>query len=67
MDMVYKYKHAFILRDETGTCLNIEIEVQILNKFPFFTTPYQAKENGKAILDNEMKRLCHFGIIKKDF
>ena len=27
MDMLYKYKEAFILRDEIGTCPNIEVEI----------------------------------------
>ena len=26
MDMLYKYKDAFSLRDEIGTCLNIEVD-----------------------------------------
>ena len=27
MDMLYKYKEAFSLRDEIGTCPNIEVEI----------------------------------------
>ena len=27
MDMLYKYKHAFSLRDEKGMCPNIEVEI----------------------------------------
>ena len=26
MDMLYKYKEAFSLRDEMGTCANIKVE-----------------------------------------
>ena len=29
MDMLYKYKEAFSLRDEIGTCPNIEVEIDI--------------------------------------
>ena len=35
MDMLYKYKEAFSLRDEIGTCLNIEIEIEVTDKSPF--------------------------------
>ena len=36
MDMLYKYKDAFSLRDEIGICLNKEIEIDITDKSPFF-------------------------------
>ena len=29
MDMLYKYKDTFSFRDEIGTCLNIEVEIDI--------------------------------------
>ena len=29
MEMLYKYKEAFSLRDETGRCPNIEVEIDI--------------------------------------
>ena len=32
MDMLYKYKGAFSLRDEIGTCPNIEVEIEIMEK-----------------------------------
>ena len=32
MDMLYKYKEAFSLRDEIGTCPNIEVEIEVLDK-----------------------------------
>ena len=35
--------------------------------FPFFNRPYHLKEEGKAILDKEMKRLYYLGIIKEGF
>ena len=35
MDMLYKYKDAFRLRDEIGTCPNIEVEIDITDKSPF--------------------------------
>ena len=31
MDILYKYKDAFSLRDEIGACSNIEIEIDVTN------------------------------------
>ena len=55
MDMLFKYKEAFSPRDEIGTCLN------------FFIRPYHVRDEGKAIIDKEMKRLCCMGILKEGF
>ena len=32
MDMLYKYKEAFSLRDEIGTCPNLEVEIEVTDK-----------------------------------
>ena len=64
MDILYKYEDAFSLRDEISTCLNIGVEIDIPDKSPFFIRPYHVKEEDKNILDKEMKRLCHLGILK---
>ena len=53
--LIYKYKDAFSLRDETGTCPNIEVEIEVTNRSPFFIRPLHAREEDKAILDKEMK------------
>ena len=67
MDMLYKYKEAFSLRDEIGTCPNIEVEIDITDKSPFFIRPYHIKEKDKNFIDNEMKHLCYLSIIKEGF
>ena len=54
-DLLYKYKDAFSLRDEIGLCPNIEIEIDITDKSPFFIRPFHANEEDKIILDKEMK------------
>ena len=36
MDMFYKYKDAFSLRDEIGTHPNIEVEIDVTDKAPFY-------------------------------
>ena len=41
-DLLYKYKDAFSLRDETGLCPNIEIEIDVTDKSPFFIRPFHA-------------------------
>ena len=35
MDMLYKYKGAFCLRDEIGMCPNIEVGIHVTDKLPF--------------------------------
>ena len=64
MDMLYKYKDTFRLRGEIGTCPNIEEEIDVTDKSPFFIRPYHVKE--ESTLDREMKILCYLGILKED-
>ena len=65
--LLYKYKEAFSLRDEIGTCPNIEVEINITDRSPFFIRPYHVKEEDKALTDREMKCLCYLGILKEGF
>ena len=67
MDMLYKYKEAFSLRDKIGTCPHIEVEIDITDKSPFFIGPYHVREEDKAFIDKEMKWLCYMGILKEGF
>ena len=67
MDVLFKYKEAFGLRDEIGTFPNIEVEIEVTDKSPFFIRPYHMREEDKAIIDKEMKRLCYMGILKEGF
>ena len=53
MDMLYKYKDAFSLRDDIGT-------------YPYIR-PYHVREEDKVVIDKEMKRLCYMGILKGGF
>ena len=66
-DLIYEHKDAFSLRDEIGTCSNIEVEIDIMDKSLFFIRPFHAREEDKALLDKEMKRLCYLGILKEGF
>ena len=67
MEMLYKYKEVFSLRDGISTCPNIEIEVDVTDKSSFFIRPYHVKEDDKTLIDKEMKRLCYLGILKEGF
>ena len=64
-ELLYKYKDAFSLRNEIGTCPDIEVEIDVTDKTPFFIRLFHAKEEDKAILHKEMKRLCYLGILKE--
>ena len=67
MDMLYKYKDTFSLRDELATCQNIEVEIDVTDISALFIRPYHIKEEDKKILNKEMKRLYYFGILKDGF
>ena len=67
MDILYKYREAFSLRDEIGTCPNIEVEIDVTDKSPFFIRPYHVRGGEKAFIEKEMKRLCYMGILKEGF
>ena len=54
----------FSSRDDIGVCLNIEVEIDVTDKSPFFIRPYHVKEEYINTLDKEMKRLCYLGTLK---
>ena len=43
MEMLYKNKEVFSLRDEIGTCPNIEVKIDVTDKSPFFHKTLQYK------------------------
>ena len=55
MEILYKYKEVFSLRDEIRTCPNIEAEIDVTDKSPFFIRPYHVKEEDKALIYKQMK------------
>ena len=65
MEMLYDYKDVFSLRDEIGTCPSIEVNIEVTDNSPFFIRPYHVKEEDRAVLDKEMRRLCYLGILKE--
>ena len=67
MELLYKYRETFSLRDEIGTCPNIEIEIDVTDKSQFFIRCYHVKEEDKTLINKEMKRLCYLGILEEGF
>ena len=66
-NLIYEYKDALSLRDEIGTCPNIKVEIYVTDNSPFFIRPFHTKEEDKAILSKEMRRLSYLGILKEGF
>ena len=56
---------VFILRDEIGTCPFIEVHLKLKDKTPFFVRPHPMREEQKKVIQKEMDRLEHLGIIQK--
>ena len=52
---------------EIGTCPNIEVEIDVTDKSPFFIRPYHVKGEDKSLIDKEMKCLCYLGKLKEGF
>ena len=67
MNMLYRYKEAFSLRGEIGTCPNIEVGIDVTDKSPIFIRSYHIREEDKKVIDKEMKHLCYLGILKEGF
>ena len=65
--MLYQYKEAFSLGDEIGTCPNIEVGIEVMDKSPFFIRPFHIREEDKKVIDKEMRQLCYLGILKEGF
>ena len=60
---VEQFTDMFSLRDEIGTCSFIEVHLK--DKTPFFLRPYPMREEQKKVIQKEMDRLEHLGIIHK--
>ena len=53
------------LRDEIGTYPFIEVHLKLKDETPFFVRPYPIREEQKKVIQKEMDRLKHLGIIWK--
>ena len=62
---VKQFTDVFSLRDEIGTCPFIEVHLKLKDETPFFVRPYPMREEQKKVIQNEMDKLEHLGIIRK--
>ena len=62
---VEQFTDVFSLRDEIGTCQFIEVHLKLKDETPFFVRPYPMREEQKKVIQKEMDRLEHLGIICK--
>ena len=63
---VEQFTDVFSLRDEIGTCPFIEVHLKLKDETPFFVRPYPMREEQKKVIQKEMDRLEHLGIIRKE-
>ena len=67
MDMLYKYKEAFSVRDEIGTCPSVEVGIDVTDKSSFFIRTHHVRWDDKKVIDKEMKCLRYLGTLKEGF
>ena len=60
-----QFMDIFSLRDEIGTCPFIEVHLKLKEETPFFVRPHPMREEQKKVIQKEMDRLKHLGIIQK--
>ena len=60
---IEQFTDIFSLRDEIGTCPLIEVHLKL--KDEVFVRPYPVREEQKKVIQKEMDRLEHLGIIRK--
>ena len=67
MDILYKCREAFSLRDEISIWPNIEVEIDVTDKSPVFIRLYHVQEEDKNFIHKEMKKVCYLRILKEGF
>ena len=65
LEKVEQFTDVFSLRDEIGTCSFIEVHLKLKDETSFFVRPYPMREEQKKVIQKEMDRLEHLGIIQK--
>ena len=59
------FHDIFSLRDEIGICPFIEVHLKLKDETLFFVQPYPMMEEQMKVIQKEMDRLEHLGIIRK--
>ena len=62
---VEQFTDIFSLRDKIGTCPFLEVHLKLKDETPFFVRLYPMREEQKKVIQKEMDRLEHLGIIRK--
>ena len=62
---INNFHDVFSLRDEIGPCPFIEVHLKLKDETLFFIRPYPMWEEQKKVIQKEMDRLKHLGIIQK--
>ena len=62
---VEQFTNIFSLRDEIGTCPFIEVYLKLKDETPFYVRLYPMRKEQKKVIQKEMDRLEHLGIIQK--
>ena len=65
IELLYKYREAFSLRDEIDTCPNIEVEIEVTDKSPFFIRPYHNKTGRQGIYGQGNEEIMLYGYLKR--
>ena len=60
---INNFHDVFSLRDEIGTCPSIEVHLKLKDETPFFIRSYPMQEEQNKVIQKEMNRLEHLGII----
>ena len=59
------FHDVFSLRDEIGTCPFIKVHLKLKDETPFLVRLYPMCEKQNKVIQKEMDRLKHLGIIQK--
>ena len=63
---INNFHNVFSLRDEIGTCPFIEVHLKLKDETTLFSVrPYPMWEEQKKVIQKEMDRLEHLGVIQK--
>ena len=65
LEKVEQFTDIFSLRDKIGTCPFIEVHLKLKGETLFFVRPHPMREEQKKVIQKEMDRLKHLGIIQK--
>ena len=57
------FHDVFSPKDEIGMCPFIEVNLRLKDETPFFVRPHPMWEEQKKVIQKEMDRLEHLGII----